>query len=349
MSNTSFKSRVMPPLYVVIVLICLVGIFTTDRERAPYVIKFATQSSTYDEDYIGLVALKEYVERESEGQVEIQIFPSGQFCSNVPECIGNLQKGVLEGFSTTVGGTGNFFPPAQVLDLPYVFSDDEHAECVLAGPILGEMREQVLHQGLNLRLMGVTNTGGWRNFATVSKSIQHPDDLKGQKIRTTPAIVQQELVTMLGANPTPVAWSELYTALATGVVEGSKNGIQDIINAKLHEHIKFMVLDGHSYMAAFWWFSEPVWQSLPEDIQAILQQGFILQQAAARNSVSTREASSYQAFEQAGGVIHTPTELQKEAFKASSSGMREWFRETYGERWLNLLETSVTQCASTGN
>ncbi len=96
-----------------------------------------------------------------------------------------------------------------------MFTSDAQAECVLDGPILQKMRDTVLGNGLNIRLIGVSNTGGWRNFATTKKPIRNPEDLKGQKIRTTPADIQQELVRQLGANPTPISWAELYTALAT--------------------------------------------------------------------------------------------------------------------------------------
>ena len=233
----------------------------------------------------------------------------------------------------------------QMLDLPYVFDNDKQAQCVLDGPILGKMRETVLAQNLQIRLMGVTNTGGWRNFATTRKPIHHPRDLVGQKIRTTPAKIQQELVRQLGANPTPVSWAELYTALATGVVEGSKNGIQDIIGAKLEEHLKYIVLDGHSYMAALWWFSEPVWQSLPADIQEIIEQGFVLQQKAANDLVFNQEANSYTLFEKAGGTVYRPTADEKQAFKDASKDMRQWFEDNYGNDWLQLLESSVAQCS----
>lgn len=338
------KRKVLLIVYTLVALGCMLGILRSTSDRAEFIIKFATQGSTIDEDYIGLMALKEYVEKASNGRVDVQVFPSGQFCGNIPECIGNLQKGVLEVFSTTAGGTGNFFGPAQVLDLPYIFDNDQHAECVLDGPILHAMRDQVLAENLKIRLMGVSNTGGWRNFATVSKPIHHPDDLVGQKIRTTPAAIQQELVRQLGGNPTPVSWSELYTALATGVVEGSKNGIQDIIGAKLEEHLKYIVLDGHSYMAALWWFSEPVWQSLPGDIQQILVEGFAIQRDTARETVFTQEAKSYQIFETAGGIVHRPSQQQKLAFKQSSSQMRQWFIDTYDSKWLKLLDSSVSAC-----
>jgi TRAP-type C4-dicarboxylate transport system substrate-binding protein len=228
------KQGILQIIYALIFVGCIYGVATSSTSDAEFTIKVANQGSTQDEDYIGLIAMKQLVEAKSEGRIELKIYPSGQFCGNVPECIGNLQQGVLEVFSTTVGGTGNFLAEAQVLDLPYTFTSDDIAECVLAGPMLEQMRQTALERELGIRLIGASNTGGWRNFATVSKPIRTPDDLVGLKIRTTPSAIQQELARQLDANPTPVSWSEVYTALATGVVEGSKNGIQDIMNAKLH-------------------------------------------------------------------------------------------------------------------
>jgi tripartite ATP-independent transporter DctP family solute receptor len=338
------KRVVLLSIYAVIFIVCVIGVMRSTSSKAEFTIKAAIQASTQDEDYVGLMAFKEYVEAKSNGRVAVDIYTSGQFCGSVPECIGNLQQGVLEMFPSTAGGTGNFFAPAQVLDLPYLFTSDKQAVCVLDGPILDKIRQEVLARELNIRLIGVSNTGGWRNFATTNKEIRSPNDLKGQKIRTTPAEIQQELVKQLGANPTPISWAELYTALATGVVEGSKNGIQDIIGAKLQEHLKFIVLDGHSYMATLWWFSEPVWQTLPSDIQTIIHDGFKLQQAAANNLVATQEENSYQIFEQAGGKIYRPTAQEKQAFKDASSNMRAWFVSKFGNEWLDLLEDSVATC-----
>jgi TRAP-type transport system periplasmic protein len=338
------KRNVLLVIYAVIAVACITGILQSSFTQAKYTIKAAIQASNQDEDYIGLLAFKEYVESASQGEVQVQLYSSGQFCGSVPECIGNLQKGVLEMFPTTAGGTGSFFVQAQVLDLPYVFSDYQQVDCVLAGPILQKMRDTVLAEGLNLRLMGFSNTGGWRNFATTRKPVHRPEDLRGQKIRTTPANLQQEFVRQLGANPTPISWAELYAALATGVVEGSKNGIQDIIGAKLEEHLKYIILDGHSYMATLWWFSEPVWETLPENIQQILLAGFTHQQKAAQDFVEAQEAHSYALFEKAGGKIYRPSKDEKQAFKDASSNMRHWFINNYGDEWLNLVEQSVQQC-----
>ncbi len=338
------KRTVLLAIYALVFAVSIIGIMRSSSSTAEFTIKAAIQASSQDEDYVGLVAFKEYVEDKSMGRIQVDIYTSGQFCGSVPECISNLQQGVLEMFPSTAGGTGNFFAPAQVLDLPYLFTSDEQAICVLDGPILDKIRQEVLERSLDIRLIGVANTGGWRNFATTNKIIRTPQDLKGQKIRTTPAEIQQELVKQLGANPTPISWAELYTALATGVVEGSKNGIQDIIGAKLQEHLKYIILDGHSYMATLWWFSEPVWQTLPDDIQIIVKDGFKKQQAAANNLVATQEERSYQIFEQAGGTIYRPSVAEKQAFKDASSNMRGWFISKFGTEWLDVLESSVATC-----
>ena len=97
-------------------------------------------------------------------------------------------------------------------------------------------------------------------------------------------------------------------------------------------------------MAALWWFSEPVWQSLPKEIQDIIEQGFEHQQKAANDLVFNQEANSYKLFEKAGGTVYRPTLAEKQAFKEASRNMRQWFEDNYGSDWLQLLTTSVAQC-----
>ena len=182
-----------------------------------YTVKIGFLGSPEDEDYDGSLVFKNYVEAVSNGSIAVEVYPSGQFCSNEAECLENLQNGTLEGYITTIGGFGNVFGPGQVLDLPYMFSSDRVAECVFDGDFTNQLRAGVLKEGIPMRLMVISNTGGWRNFATVNKQIKTPADVKGQKIRTIPAEIQQELVRQLGGNPTAVAWPEVYTSLATGV------------------------------------------------------------------------------------------------------------------------------------
>ena len=97
-------------------------------------------------------------------------------------------------------------------------------------------------------------------------------------------------------------------------------------------------------MAALWWFSEKAWAELPDDIQAILTQGFDEQRLVAKALVLDQESQSYRQFEQAGGTIYKPTLDEKKQFQQASSGMRQWFIDNYGLEWVTLLEASVQTC-----
>ena len=338
------KQHLLLLAFAAITVTSVVGAITSSVTTAERTIKIAFLGSPEDEDYDGSLVFKDYVESRTNGRVAVDIYPSGQFCGNERECIEGLQSGILEIHMTTIGGLGNVFAPGQVLDLPYAFRDDRVAECVFDGPIAGQIRRAVLDAGLGMRLMTISNTGGWRNFATADTPIRTPADLAGQKIRTTPAAIQQELVRQLGGNPTPVAWSEVYTALATGVVEGTKNGIQDIVGMKFHEHIKHITLDGHAYMGALWWFSEPVWQTLPDDLKRIVFDGFQHLKTVTRALPMRRQIEAYEEFKAKGGTVYAPSPEEKALFRQASSGMRAWFAENYGGEWLDRLDAAVADC-----
>lgn len=332
-------------LFTAILIVSGIGaVVSGSAPAADYTIRFSFLGSPDDEDYDGALVFKQFVESRSNGSAAVEIYPSGQFCSNERECLEGMQTGVLQVFMLTTGGLGSIFGPGQVLDLPYTFRDDAVAECVLDGPIISELREAILETGLGIRLMTVSNTGGWRNFAATDSVIRNPGDVEGRKIRTISAPIQQELVRQLGGNPTPVAWSEVYTALATGVVEGTKNGIQDIVGMKLHEQIKFITLDGHSYMGGLWWFSETTWQDLPANLQRIVYDGFQELKTVTRGIVKRREIEAYAEFERAGGTLYVPTPEEKNRFRGAATGMRGWYADTYGDEWLLKLDAAVAGC-----
>jgi len=323
---------------------CVFSAVSTQHKKAKYTIKIAFLGSIDDEDYDGALVLKDFVESRYNGKVEVRIFPAGQFCGNERECIDAMQTGILEVFMTTAGGIGRLFGPAQVLDLPCAFSNDSVAECVFDGPMVSDLRNAALKSGLGMRLMTISNTGGWRNIATTSRQIREPADMAGLKIRTIASTIQQEMTRQLGANPTPIAWPEVYSALATGVVEGTKNSIQDIVGSKLHENIKFITLDGHAYMAAMWWYSEAGWQKLPTEMRHIVYDGFQRLKLVTRAMPIRRQIADYKEFKDQGGTIYVPTFEEKAKFRAATSGMRDWFVGSFGTEWLDKLDGAIAIC-----
>ena len=111
-------------LLLVIVALCMFGVYHSRVARPEQTIRIAFLASSDDEDYVGAMAFKDSVERAGGGRVAVQVFPSGQFCGSERECMEALQGGILEINQTTVGGLAALFGPAQALDLPYTFATD---------------------------------------------------------------------------------------------------------------------------------------------------------------------------------------------------------------------------------
>ena len=311
---------------------------------ADYELKIVFLGSQDDEDYDGSVVFKDFVEARSNGRVKVDIYPGATLCANPRECVEQVESGVADIHITTIGGAGIIYPPVEVLDIPYMFSSDRVAECVFDGPFTRTLRDAILSEGRNMRLMMVGNTGGWRNFVTTGKQVKGPGDVKGLKIRTISAEVQQEMVKALGGTPTPVAWPEVYTSLATGVVEGTKNGITDIVGMKFHEHAKFMTLDGHAYMGALWFMNNDKFGAMDDDLKRVVADGFHFMKNTTRVLPMRRQADAYAEFKKAGGTIYVPSAGEKKAFQAAVKPVEKWYTDKYGDRWLRELRGAIASC-----
>ncbi|PIB25647.1 C4-dicarboxylate ABC transporter substrate-binding protein [Amylibacter kogurei] len=312
---------------------------------ADYKIRATANSNENDEDYDGLVVFKNYVEAASNGAIEVELFIGTQLCSNGAECLQGVADGTVDVYISTSGGASGIFPYVQVLDLPYLMADDRIAEHVLSGDFTRKMRAMALEDsGDAIRLMTIGNTGGWRNFANTKRRVAEPKDMEGLKIRTVVADLPQELVKSLGASPTPIPWPELFTSFQTGVVEGSKNGITDIMGMKFPDAgLQYVTLDGHAYMGALWWMSNKTFMDMPEDMRAVVVDGFYALQQATFASPKRKSIAAYEEFVAGGGDLYVPTPEQKAAFAAAATPVYDWFKSNVGrgEEVFNALTEAV--------
>ncbi|MEO0746444.1 MAG: TRAP transporter substrate-binding protein DctP [Pseudomonadota bacterium] len=310
-----------------------------------YTIRATANSNTNDEDYDGLVVFKNYVEAASNGAIEVELFIGTQLCSNGAECLQGVADGSIDVYISTSGGASGIFPYVQVLDLPYLMADDRIAEHVLSGDFTRTMRDMALEDsGGAIRLMTIGNTGGWRNFANTQRRVAEPADMDGLKIRTVVADLPQELVKALGASPTPIPWPELFTSFQTGVVEGSKNGITDIMGMKFPDAgLQYVTLDGHAYMGALWWMSNENFMAMPEDMRRVVVDGFYALQQATFASPKRKSIQAYEDFVAGGGDLYVPTPEQKAAFAAAAAPVSEWFvaNVARGDEILSALTEAV--------
>ena len=314
---------------------------------ADFTLRATANSNEEDEDYDGLVVFKDYVENASNGAIAVEIYMGTQLCANGAECLQGVADGSIDIYMSTSGGAAGIFPYVQVLDLPYLMNSDRVAEAVLTSEFTAKLREMALADSENsIRLMTIGNTGGWRSFANTKRRVQTPADLKGLKIRTVEAELPQVLVKALDASPTPIPWAELFTSLQTGVVEGSKNGITDIMSMKFPEAgLQYLTLDRHAYMGAFWWMNEARFESLPEDLKLVVIDGFHELQQATFASPKRKSIAAYKEFVAGGGDLYVPTAEEKAAFAQAAAPVYDWFKAnvTGGPEIFAALESAVTQ------
>jgi tripartite ATP-independent transporter DctP family solute receptor len=338
------QRRILQIVFALITAGCLWGVFASQAAKPEVTIKVAFLAGVNDEDNVGALAFKRYVEARSAGRVRVDVYPAGQFCGNERECIEGLGSGILEMHMTTIGGLAALLPEAQVIDIPYAFSGDAQARCVLDGPLVQDIRKAVIDRGYGMRLMAVGDTGGWRAFGSTAP-VRKPEDLARLKIRTTPSALEQEMVRELGAFPTPLPFSEVYTALGYGMLDGVKNSPQDMVGQKFQEKIKYVLADRHAYMAALWWYSQTRWDALPDDLKPVVEAGMAELARVTRQAAADREQPAVEAFRAAGGEVHVPTPEERARFVEATGGVRTWFAQKYGREWLDRLDAAVARCS----
>jgi tripartite ATP-independent transporter DctP family solute receptor len=251
--------------------------------------------------------MKGRLEALSGGSVTIDIYPSSVLGSET-QCIEQLQNGSLAMTKTSAAAMENFIPAMAVYGLPYVFRDADHYWAVLNG----EVGQGLLRQGEGKFLRGLCYyDGGSRNFYTKDKPIKTPDDLKGLKIRVMNSKTAIDMVKAMGGAPTPIAWGELYSALAQGTVDGAENNLPSFTSNKHYEICKHFTLDGHTRIPDMLLMSSRVWEKLDPQEQGWVQQ-------AATESVDFQrqlwQQKTIEALEQAKAEGVTIYEVDTAAF-----------------------------------
>ncbi|MGE5583735.1 MAG: TRAP transporter substrate-binding protein [Bacillota bacterium] len=252
---------------------------------APIKIRISDCNSMTHPQTIGLQIFKQYVESRTKGAITVAIYPNSQLGAEV-ESVQQVKAGSLEMATASAGPLTSFNKNFMVLDIPFAFDNYETAWMVLDGP----MGQKLLDSCEKVGLKGLAYMeNGFRHVTNNVRPITTVEDFKGLKIRTMEAPNHIENFKRLGANPTPVPWSELYMAMQQGIVQGQENPLANIWEVKMYEVQKYCSLTGHIYdpmplVANLAWFKK-----LPKDYQTIIEKGAILGQNYSRFVNKQRE------------------------------------------------------------
>ena len=219
------------------------------------------------------------VEKRTNGRYKIQNFYSGALGAE-RESIEAVQLGTLDLTLTSTGPVPNFVPEVAILDIPFLFRDYAHARAVLDGPIGQDLLQKFPPKNI-IALAWAEN--GFRNMTNNKHPVNTPADLKGLKMRTMENPVHIQAYKAFGIIPTPMAFTELFTALQQGTVDGQENPLSVISAAKFDQVQKYLTLTGHVYSPALILMSKSAWDKLSaEDKQIFL--------AAAKEGVKANRA-----------------------------------------------------------
>lgn len=259
----------------------MVGLFLTTGGFAWYLssggapaqsgVKVLKMGHTLDPSHpvhAGMVFMKDRLEAISGGKMSIEIYPSGVLGSET-ESVEQLQNGSLALTKTSTAPLEGFVEEMQVFGLPYVFRDEVHFWKVLDGQIGHELLEKPVSR----KLLGLCYyDSGSRNFYSSNKPIRNPDDLKGMKIRVQNSPVAIRMIEVFGGSATPIAFGELYTALAQGTVDGAENNVPSFVTSRHFEVSKYFTLNAHTRVPDIVLMSSVIWETLSEQERAWLQQ-----------------------------------------------------------------------------
>jgi tripartite ATP-independent transporter DctP family solute receptor len=213
----------------------------------------------------------ELVEQKTDGRVKVEVGGSAQYGDDA-ESITNMRLGTLAFSANSQGTTSGIVPEFGVLGLPFLFRDLPHAYKVVDGPVGDKLNELAQDKGLVLLALW---DNGIRHVSDNVRPITKPEDLEGIKLRTPPDPMTLDIFTALGANPAPLAFSELYIALQQGVFDGQENPLMNIYSSKLFEVQKYISLTGHKYETTPFLASKMLLSQLSADDQQAVKEAAV--------------------------------------------------------------------------
>lgn len=313
----------------------LVLVALTGMAGAQTKLRFAHTIATEDSQHLGVLEFAKRVTEKTNGAIQIGVFPSGQL-GNDPKILEGIKLGTID-----MGMTGNpffsaFAPEMNVLDLPYLFRDFDHVYKVVDGSIGAEILRAVEKNGM--KGLGTLEIG-FRNLTNSKHPVRLPEDVKGLKIRTTPNPAHLQAFRLLGANPVPMPFTEVYLALKTGTVDGQENPITLIEAMKFYEVQKYLSLTQHAYTVTNVVMNLKKYQELKPEHQKALHEA--LHEAAVWQRKLNREIEGKALAKMKAAGVQVEEKPDAEALrKAVADAVAEDYVKKFGRDVLDKIRNT---------
>ena len=234
---------------------------------APLIIKFSHVVANETPKGQAANYFKKLVEERSKGRVKVEVYPNSQLFKDKEE-MEALQMGSVQMLAPSLAkfaplGVKEF----EVFDLPFIFDDYAELHKVTQGPVGTKLLKKLEAKGI----MGLAYWDNGFKVMSANKPLHKPEDMRGLKMRIQSSKVLDSQMRSVGAIPQVLAFSEVYQALQTGVVDGTENPPSNLYTQKMHEVQKYVTVSNHGYLGYAVLVNKKFWMGLPADIRAIME------------------------------------------------------------------------------
>jgi tripartite ATP-independent transporter DctP family solute receptor len=316
----------------------LVLTFTVSTMAAEYTINAGIGLNDKSAQYKSLEFFKELVEKNSDGQIEVNLYHSSQLGDD-REMMEALQMGVQEMTCPSTAPIAPFVNGFKVFDLPFLFPTHEAADYVLDGPVGQDLLKQLEDVGI----VGLAFwENGYRQLTNSVRPVETPEDVKGLKIRTMENPMHLAAWKEMGANPTPMAFGELFSAMQQGVVDGQENPWGTIYLQNFFEVQDYTTNTGHVYSPFVLMISKQFYDKLPSDLQDVVYEAA---QKAKDHNRRTNRAMNAEYLEKLKDVMNVTilTPEQKAAFQEAVQPVYDQFKDEIGADLVEEVQAQVKE------
>lgn len=306
--------------------------------QAPIVIKFSHVVAKDTPKGKAADKFKELAEAATKGRVKVEVYPNSTLYKDKEE-LEALQLGAVQMLAPSLAKFGPLgVKEFELFDLPYIFPDKAALDRVTDGPIGRGLLKK-------LESKGITGLAYWDNgfkMMSANRPLRVPADVKGLKMRIQASKSLDEQMRALGANPQVMAFSEVYQALQTGVVDGTENPPSNLYTQKMHEVQKHLTVTNHGYIGYAVIVNKKFWDKLPADIRAQLE-GAMAEATKYADQIAQQENdAALEAVKKSGKTtVYVPTDAEKAEWRKALLPVQQKMADRIGKDLIDAVNKAV--------
>ncbi|BAE49699.1 TRAP transporter substrate-binding protein [Paramagnetospirillum magneticum] len=321
---------------------CVLAGSAMAQQAQPIVIKFSHVVAPDTPKGKGAEYFKKLAEERTKGRVKVEVYPNSQLYKDKEE-MEALQLGAVQMLAPSLAKFGPLgVKEFEVFDLPYIFPSKDVLRSVTGGPVGASLLKKLEGKGI----IGLAYWDNGFKIMSANKPIKAPSDLKGVKMRIQSSKVLDAEMRALGALPQVMAFSEVYQALQTGVVDGTENPPSNMYTQKMHEVQKHATMTNHGYLGYAVIVNKKFWEGLPADIRATLE-GAMSEASVFANAIAqTENDDAVKAMKASGKTeFHDPSAAEIEAWRKALLPVHKDMEGRVGK---DLIESFYKEAAKFG-